>query len=649
MRRRSIFCLIISFLAISCATSFARDYQHPAPIQLTHEAEEWADKTLRKMSLEEKIVQMFMIRAHVEFLNVLSPEYLELRYAIKRYNIGGLLLTVHAEGPFLYRNQPLEAASFTNRLQQEAKFPILFAADFERGLAMRFIGTTVFPHPMAFGAAGNPQYVSAFAQIVAQEARAIGVQWNFYPIADVNSNPANPIINTRSFGEDPKQVDEFATAYIKAARDAGMLTTAKHFPGHGDTDTDSHLALARVRSDRAHLETVELPPFVQAIAAGVDSVMVAHVSVPALDADPNRVASDSPAVIQELLENKMGFHGLVVPDAMDMNAFTRLFSAAGANANARAAVEVVKAGNDMLLLPADLDAAYTGLVAAVHNGEIPQARIDASVRKILIAKAEAGLNKARLVDMDELPKIIATPSHLAFGQLIADSAVTLVRDGGLLPLHATAKPAASSGTSAPGPTYQPLPEAGKQTVAVIFSDDVRTEAGRVFERELHARIPDANVIYVDPRIAAGMTAQVLQAVEQAKTVIAAVYLIPTAGRAPVMVKGTVQNALEMTDASGQLLHAMLQRAAARTIMISLGTPYLASSFPEVQNYLCTFSNATVSEVSAVKALLAELPIRGHLPVTIPNIAARGAGIEKPGLIPPVAPAAQPGGSNAQAK
>ena len=369
MPRQSISFLFISFLAISCGASFARDYQHPAPIQLTHDAEKWADKTLRKMSLEEKIGQMFMVRAPVEFLNELSPEYLELRYAIKRYNIGGLLLTVHAEGPFLYRNQPLEAASFTNRLQQEAKFPILFAADFERGLAMRFIGTTVFPHPMAFGAAGNPQYVSAAAQIVAQEARAIGVQWNFFPIADVNSNPANPIINTRSFGEDPKQVDEFATAYIKAARDAGMLTTAKHFPGHGDTDTDSHLALARVRSDRAHLDTVELPPFTQAIAAGVDSVMVAHVSVPALDPDPNRVASDSPAVIQDLLENKMGFHGLVVPDAMDMNAFTRLFSAAGANANARAAVEVVKAGNDMLLLPADLDAAYTGLVAAVHNGQ----------------------------------------------------------------------------------------------------------------------------------------------------------------------------------------------------------------------------------------------------------------------------------------
>src|SRR5439155_9646469 len=252
------------------------------------------------------------------------------------YNIGGLLLTVHSEGPFLYRNQPLEAASFTNRLQQESKFPLLFAADFERGLAMRFIGTTVFPHPMAFGAAGNPQYVSAAAQIVAQEARAIGVQWNFYPIADVNSNPANPIINTRSFGEDPKQVSEMVSAYIRAARDAGMMTTAKHFPGHGDTESDSHLELARVGGDLQHLQSIELPPFQQAIAAGVDSVMVAHVTVPTLDPDPGHVASTSPAVIGNLLKEQLGFKGLVVPDAMDMNALMRLYVGHGANPSGRA-------------------------------------------------------------------------------------------------------------------------------------------------------------------------------------------------------------------------------------------------------------------------------------------------------------------------
>src|SRR5437763_12454682 len=166
MPRQSISFLVISFLAISCGASFARDYQHPAPIQLTHDAEKWADKTLHKLSLEEKIGQMFMLRAHAEFLNIASPEYLQLRDQVKRYHVGGLLLTVRAEGPFLYRNQPYEAANFTNLLQQESKLPLIFAADFERGLSMRLLGVSVFPYAMAFGAAGDPAYVADFAQIV---------------------------------------------------------------------------------------------------------------------------------------------------------------------------------------------------------------------------------------------------------------------------------------------------------------------------------------------------------------------------------------------------------------------------------------------------------------------------------------------------
>src|SRR5579871_5239184 len=318
----------IALLCIACVSApFALakgKYQHPGPIQLKRDGEKWAEKTLAKLSLEEKIGQVFMIWCRASFLNVDSPEYLQLRDAMQKYHVGSFAMTVHVDGPFLLRTEPYEAAELLNRLQKESKLPLLFAADFERGVAIRLMGATNFPHAMAFGADGKAEDAERFGRITAEEARAIGVHWNFFPDADVNSNPANPIINTRSFGEDPKQVGDLVTAYIKGAHEGGMLTTVKHFPGHGDTATDSHLGVASVNVDRAHLESIELPPFRQAIAAGVDSVMVAHVTVPALDADPNHVATISPAVVSDLLEKQLGFKGIITTDALDMAGLTHL-------------------------------------------------------------------------------------------------------------------------------------------------------------------------------------------------------------------------------------------------------------------------------------------------------------------------------------
>ena len=253
-------------------------YQHPGPIYLDHGGEKWAQRTLKKLSLEEKVGQLFMVWVRAEFLNVNSPEYLQLRDTMSKYHVGSFAMTVPWEPPFLYRSEPYEAAELLNRLQQDSRLPLLFAADFERGVTMRLRGATPFPHAMAFGAAGKEDYAKAFGRITAEESRAVGVHWNFFPDADVNSNPANPIINTRSFGEDPEQVGDLVAAYIRGARAGGMMTTAKHFPGHGDTATDSHLSVAQVTGDRKRLNSVELPPFRKAIAAGVDSVMVAHVT-----------------------------------------------------------------------------------------------------------------------------------------------------------------------------------------------------------------------------------------------------------------------------------------------------------------------------------------------------------------------------------
>jgi beta-N-acetylhexosaminidase len=312
-----------------------------------------------------------------------------------------------------------------------------------------------------------------------------------------------------------------------------------------------------------------------------------------------------------LLKNQLGFKGIVVTDALDMAALTRLYAA---NVG-RAAVDAFKAGNDVLLIPADLDASYHAMLEAVRTGEISQAQLDASVLKILKAKASLSLHKTRLVNIEALSTLVGKPENLVLGQQVADDAVTLVRDNGkLLPMK-------SYGTRAPVLPYQKVEEVRDTVVAIIFSDDMRTEAGRALERQLRLRVPDADVLYIDPRVATAMTDDVLKAVTNAQTVIAAVYEVPMPGR--------VANTADFSDAGEVLLQKVLGRAAEKTVVVAMGNPYLAQDFPSVQNYLCTFSNATVSEISAVKALFGEIPIRGHLPVSIPNIAQRGAGIERP--------------------
>ena len=603
---------LLVFALLLTAISSAKDkYQRPGPIRETHDGDKWAEKTLRKLSVEEKIGQVFMIWCRASFLNVENPEYLQLLDAMQKYHVGSFAMTVHVDGPYLLRSEPYEAAELLNRLQHESKLPLLFAADFERGVSMRLMGTTVFPHAMAFGGDGKAEDAETFGRISAEEARAIGIHWNFFPDADVNSNPVNPIINTRSFGEDPKQVGDLVSAYIKGAHQGGMLTTVKHFPGHGDTATDSHLGVASVNGDRAHLDSIELPPFRQAIAAGVDSVMVAHVTVRALDSDPNHVATISPVIVSDLLEKQLGFNGIIVTDALDMAGLTHLF----ANNIGRAAVEAFKAGNDLLLIPADFPASYNAMLQAVQSGEISKERLDRSVLKILKAKASLDLQHARSVDVKTIATLVGKPQNLAFGQQVADNAVTLVRDNGkILPLK-------SKGTPKAGLPYTTQEETHNQVLAVIFSEDVRTESGRAFVREFRSRIPDVRVMYVDPRFAAGMSDEVLKAVHEAKTVVAAVYVVPTAGK--------IGNTVAMTDAAGTLLQQLLDRAAAKTAVVAMGNPYLAEDFPKVENYVCTFSNATVSEIAAVQALFGEIAIHGHLPVSIPNVAQRGAGLDRP--------------------
>jgi beta-N-acetylhexosaminidase len=634
--------LLLIALVLAATLCFGRDkskerYLRPGPIHLDKAGQKWADKTLRKMSLEDKVGQLFAIWVRVQFLNDADPIFVQLGDNIRKYHIGSVVMSVPVDGPVLLKSQPEVAAELLNRLQKLSKLPLIVSADFERGVSMRLNGTTVFPHAMAFGATGKADNAEAFGRITALEARAIGVHWNLFPDADVNSNPANPIINTRSFGEDPRQVGDFVAAYIRGAHEGGMLVTAKHFPGHGDTATDSHLGLAHVTGDRARLDAVELPPFRRAIEAGVDAVMIAHVTVPVLDAAPNRVATTSKPVVSGLLKEEMGFKGIVVTDALDMAGLTRLY----AKDIGRAAVESFLAGNDMLLIPADLGASYRAVLEAVRSGEIDRHQLDQSVRKILQLKASLGLNKARLADLAQLSGQVAKPENVVAGERMADEAITLVRDNGkVIPLPSLGT---SPGTPQAALPYQSLTEVRNRLVVVIFSDDLRTDSGRMLERQILARVPDARVIYVDARAAAGMKPAVVEAVDAAEQVIAAVYVIPTAGKAMRAPGGGLTNTVAMDDATGSLLTAILDRAADRTVVLAMGNPYVVEDFPAIQNYVCAFSNASVSETAAVKAIFGEIPIGGHLPVTIPGIASRGQGIERPARPIPAQPSS--GGSS----
>jgi beta-N-acetylhexosaminidase len=613
--------LIVLFTLFGSSALTLEQYHPPSPLPSGREGQAWAEKTLKSLSLEEKVGQLFMIRLRVEFMHGQNPNYLQLRNNIRKYHIGSLAMTVPAEGRYLPGDRRYETVALLNQLQAEAKLPLLIAGDFERGvLPARLFGTTVFPHAMAFGAAGKLAYAEEFGRITAQESRALGVHWNLFPVADVNSNPANPIIGTRAFGEDPGQVGDLVAAYIRGARGSGMMTTAKHFPGHGNTATDSHLAIARVDDNAEQLQAIELPPFRKAIQAGVDAVMTAHVRVPTLDPDPNSVATTSPAIVTGLLKKQLGFKGIVLTDALDMGALSGRYR----THPGRAAVDAFKAGNDVLTIPADLNASYEALLAAVLSGEISQDRLDASVIKILKAKASLGLQKNRMVDVNAIARLVGKPENAAAGQRISDDSITLVRDNGkLLPLTRT-----ESDSSALTVLYQRTKSIPHPVLVIILCDNVRAEDGRVLEREVRLRMPDANVVYVDPRVAYARSDAVLQAADNARAVVVAVYIVPSAARTMTVTRG-LKNAASLPTSTASLFEKILTRATGKTAVLAMGNPYLTEDFPAIQNYICTFSNATVSEVSVARALFGEIPMNGRLPVNVRNAIVRHAGNDRP--------------------
>jgi beta-N-acetylhexosaminidase len=578
-------CLAVAVMAMGAARALPRR-PPPLPFKTTVTVRRW----MRPMTLRDEVAQLVFIPFNGYAPNSGSSEYRKFVRLIQQTQVGGLILVNLANGRVTQKAEPYALASFVNRLQTLARIPLMVSADFERGASMRVNGTTPFPHAMAFGATGDPELARYEGEVTAREARAMGIQWVFYPVADVNNNPDNPVINTRSFGEDPEKVSALVKAFIEGAhadKNNYVLTTAKHFPGHGDTAVDTHLNMATVEANRERLEQLELVPFRAAIKAGVDAVMTAHVAVPAL-APPGLPATLAPEILTGLLRDELGFKGLIVTDALEMGGIVKNYG------SGEAAVRALEAGADVLLMPSDPDAAIRGVVAAVETGRLRRRRIQASVVRILEAKERAGLDRKSSVNLDGISDAINSPEANDKAQEVADRAVTLVRNApGLVPM------------AAPG-----------RACFFVLAEGRYSADGQVFAEELRKRLPQAALATLDVSMSREVVGEALKRLPGCDSYIVAAYSAVAAYRGTVSLGGELPHAVDGLQASGKPV-----------TLIALGNPYLLRDFPGVSAYLATFSTAPSSETAAVRALFGEIPIQGRLPVSIPGLALSGDGLQ----------------------
>jgi beta-N-acetylhexosaminidase len=548
----------------------------------------WVEATLKKMTAREKLGQMLMVYYFGVFTSTESAEYKELLHQVKENHVGGLI-TGTIRGPLgIERGQVYPTAVLTNELQSHAKIPLFVGSDFETGTSMRLDEGTSFPSAMAIAATGDPKLAYTAGKITALEARAAGIQWIFAPDADVNDNPDNPIINIRSFGEDPNRVAEFVTQFLRGVEENGALATAKHFPGHGDVNADSHLTPATVSGNREQLERTELVPFRAAIAAGVSSIMPGHLMVPALEPDTTIPATLSRKILTGVLREEMKFKGLIVTDAMDMGGVISLYP------QGEAAVRAAEAGADVILQPLIPDAALAGLERALNSGRISMKRIDESVRRILQAKARLGLDKHRLVDIPRLNEKFGRPDFEAQGQAIADRGVTLLRDSQhLLPLDAT-RP--------------------QRVLLISLSADPDAYPGEVVETEIRWRVDSLKMLRADTQFVNVSTLK-LPAADTYDVAVIALF-VRVADR-----KGNVGLPEDQRALVNQIL-----AAGKPAVVLAFGSPYLIERFPNAQTYLAEFSTNDVSQRAAVRALFGQSAIGGQIPVTVPGTAKRGDGM-----------------------
>jgi beta-N-acetylhexosaminidase len=575
--------------------SAAKPSKAPAPsaiAKLTPAAKAWVETTLRRMSTDEKIGQLLFTTYHGSFTSTDSAPYKTVLHDVKDLHVGGFIVITQSSPLGIVKSQAYPTAVLANQLQSVSKLPLLIGADFERGTAMRLDEGTSFPTAMAVAAGGDPRDAYTMGKITALEARAAGVHWVYAPDADVNNNPGNPIINTRSFGEDPTHVAEYVAQFVRGVEENGGLSTAKHFPGHGDTAADSHIDLPVIHAEKQRLEDLELVPFRAAISSGVGSVMTAHLSIPALEPDTNTPATLSPSILTGLLRNELKYQGLIVTDAMDMGGITVRY------APGEAAVRAVLAGADAVLMPPVPDAAFEALQQAVNNKRISRERLEASVRRILEAKARLGLNKTRFVDLNALNTKFGSVAWQAEAQKISDRGITLLRD--------TPKRVPLDGTK------------GAKALLLAFYADPEPYPGEDLERQLKGRFDSVTTLRADTRFV-NASALKLPSPDSYDIAILALF-VRVSDR-----KGNVDVPPEQIALARQLY-----KTGKPVITTAFGSPYLIERFPEAETWIAAFGISDVAQISMARALFGEISVRGRLPVTIPGVELKaGFGLELP--------------------
>jgi beta-glucosidase-like glycosyl hydrolase/CubicO group peptidase (beta-lactamase class C family) len=568
--------ILFCCLFLGCNTATQKRMNAPTTSQ---SSEKWVEKTLAQMTLREKLGQMFVYHLDANFKTNDDPAWQKIEVLVKTHHIGGI---------HLWRGEPYATAHMANRLQKLAKIPLLFTADLERGAA-RFGGTD-FPPNMAIGATGDPQMAYQMGWHTAREARSLGIHLTFAPVADVNNNPLNPIINVRSFGEEPEMVARFTEAFIRGCHDGGLLTTAKHFPGHGDTAEDSHIELAYVPADSTRLEQVELVPFRRAIAGGVDFVMTAHLNVRGVSMNPYDAATISPEIMTGLLRQRLNFDGVLITDSMRMWAMTHNYT------DAFATVQAVKAGVDVILVQENVPEMIAELEKRVRSGEIPLTQIDLSVRRILRSKAKIGLQQERLVNLDSLATHLATPSAQKAAENAAAQAITILKnDRAILPLS---------------------PADTGRVVVIECWDESHSRVASPFVRELARYLTNWENYVLTPDSDRNQFAEILQRVRIARLQVWPTYTLFRAWKGHIGLPERLQPFADSLFATG-----------VPTVVVSFGNPYI---YPQVQNaaaYLATFGGNNVLEAAAARALVGAAGITGRLPISIPGYFERGAGIK----------------------
>jgi beta-N-acetylhexosaminidase len=581
----------------------------------------WVKKVLARMTLDEKLAQLVIPGLNGVFTPTDSDALERLERLAREHKVAGfhvfgggetlpaaLLNPVYGtSGGRAIKGDALAIAALTNRLQRAAALPLMFTADFEGGVGYIVDGATRLPRAMALGATRDPHLAERSGLLAAGEGRALGVHVDFYPVMDVNVNPDNPVINIRSFGEDPQLVARMGAAYLRGIQRGGMLATAKHFPGHGDTATDTHLDLAVVEHPRARLDAVELVPFRAAIAAGVSAVMSSHIRLPALDPTEGLPATLSAPILGGLLRRELGFDGLVFTDSMSMHAISRRF------APEQAAAMAVAAGADIVLDPPDPEAALRGLRAAALDGRIPREQLDRSVERVLRAKVRLGLHRSRVVDVEAVPDGVGGRARQAVATEIAARAVTLLKDErGQVPLRL-----------AQGARVLLL------SVVDYASGWREGPPGRVLIPELRKRFPSLLAAEVSDRTTADELDLLRAMARGADAVVAATFVRAASG----------SGRLGLAPSQIGLLEGLAKDAAARPlVLVALGSPFVGELGAKLPAVLLSYELGDAPEAAAVRALCGEARIEGRLPVSLPGLFAAGHGLDR-AAVPPGAPIA----------